>query len=397
MPSTSPEHESALEHAKKHLDPTYVCPMHPQVVRGEPGRCPICGMDLVAKAAEAPAAERPSRSASESVVVSVPDAVVNQLGVRTAEVRRGNLTRHVEGFGIFLRSTVQGYRASYHGPTPPSADSGASTSAMLVQGQVFERQAPLLQQGQRVRVKVPGLGAREWEGKLIGLESQINQTTHTQVFHVSVAPEVAASVPPGMSANLIVEVAPVTDALLVPRDSVIVTGRGARAMVARGEGRFEQREVEAEDFGEDEIVIRSGLTEGERVVVSAQFLLDSEANLQAGLRRLSEGELPDHAMQSASAAGAHSGDSVASDTPAQGDTAHQAPMGADMRCGAAMQGGEMKETVMPEGAMTGGSDKGAGTHGDERQEQAVPMGQRNEGGMKGATPDDAAAHEGAKQ
>ena len=45
--------------------------------------------------------------------------------------------------------------------------------------------------------------------------------------------------------------------------------------------------MEAEDLGEDEIVIRSGLDEGERVVVSAQFLLDSEANLQAGLRRLS--------------------------------------------------------------------------------------------------------------
>jgi Cu(I)/Ag(I) efflux system membrane fusion protein len=49
--------------------------------------------------------------------------------------------------------------------------------------------------------------------------------------------------------------------------------------------------VEAEDVGEDEIVIRSGLQEGERVVVSAQFLLDSEANLQAGLKRLT-GEQP---------------------------------------------------------------------------------------------------------
>jgi Cu(I)/Ag(I) efflux system membrane fusion protein len=59
-------------------------------------------------------------------------------------------------------------------------------------------------------------------------------------------------------------------------------------MVARGGGRFEQREVDAEDFGEDQIIIRTGLQEGERVVVSAQFLLDSEANLQAGLKRLSD-------------------------------------------------------------------------------------------------------------
>jgi Cu(I)/Ag(I) efflux system membrane fusion protein len=57
-------------------------------------------------------------------------------------------------------------------------------------------------------------------------------------------------------------------------------------ILAQGEGRFQPRRVEAEDLGEDEIVIRSGLQEGDQVVVSAQFLLDSEANLQAGLRRL---------------------------------------------------------------------------------------------------------------
>ena len=44
--------ESALEHAKKHLDPTYVCPMHPNIVKDEPGSCPICGMELVLKEQE---------------------------------------------------------------------------------------------------------------------------------------------------------------------------------------------------------------------------------------------------------------------------------------------------------------------------------------------------------
>ncbi len=41
------KHDSALEHAHKHLDTKYVCPMHPEVVSDKPGSCPICGMFLV--------------------------------------------------------------------------------------------------------------------------------------------------------------------------------------------------------------------------------------------------------------------------------------------------------------------------------------------------------------
>jgi Cu(I)/Ag(I) efflux system membrane fusion protein len=41
--------DTALEHAAKHMDPKYVCPMHPKIIKDEPGDCPICGMDLVEK------------------------------------------------------------------------------------------------------------------------------------------------------------------------------------------------------------------------------------------------------------------------------------------------------------------------------------------------------------
>ena len=43
------KNDTLIEHAKRHSDPTYVCPMHPQIVKGEPGNCPICGMNLVKK------------------------------------------------------------------------------------------------------------------------------------------------------------------------------------------------------------------------------------------------------------------------------------------------------------------------------------------------------------
>lgn len=120
--------ETAVEHAKKHLDPTYVCPMHPNIVRSEPGNCPICGMQLVQKAAEpAASGERkllyyrhphnPSITSDKpmqdemgmdyvpvyddggGVAVKINPAMVNNLGVRTAKVERGKIWRKIDTVG----------------------------------------------------------------------------------------------------------------------------------------------------------------------------------------------------------------------------------------------------------------------------------------------------------
>ncbi len=58
-----PHQETAIEHTAKHADPNYVCPMHPQIVRGEPGNCPICGMTLVKK--EAPVENTSTKAKTE--------------------------------------------------------------------------------------------------------------------------------------------------------------------------------------------------------------------------------------------------------------------------------------------------------------------------------------------
>ena len=86
-----PTFESALEHAKKHLDPTFVCPMHPQIVRDEAGTCPICGMDWVEKKIDASAGQQPT--------VEISNAVINSMGVRTDYARNTTLWRYIETVG----------------------------------------------------------------------------------------------------------------------------------------------------------------------------------------------------------------------------------------------------------------------------------------------------------
>jgi len=135
--------ETAAEHAEKHQDPTYVCPMHPQIIKNQAGSCPICGMDLVEVEVEqaekepvqvstmskkekkilywvAPMdanyrREKPGKSpmgmdlvpvyASEEdksskkkgkISVKIDPVVVNNLGVQISKVKQGDLSRELD-------------------------------------------------------------------------------------------------------------------------------------------------------------------------------------------------------------------------------------------------------------------------------------------------------------
>ncbi|OOZ44747.1 efflux RND transporter periplasmic adaptor subunit [Solemya velum gill symbiont] len=83
--------ETAMEHAVKHLEPKYVCPMHPQIVKDEEGSCPICGMDLVPKLIDPDQGKRPT--------VSVKGEVIQSMGLRTAKVKTGTLWRFIKTVG----------------------------------------------------------------------------------------------------------------------------------------------------------------------------------------------------------------------------------------------------------------------------------------------------------
>jgi len=123
--TVEPSTETALEHAQKHLDPKYVCPMHPQIVRDEAGSCPICGMDLVAKMIDAGAEGRPK--------VEISNAVINSMGVRTAPARITTLWKYIETVGRIDYDETR--LAHVH----PRASGWMETLALRAEGEPIKR------------------------------------------------------------------------------------------------------------------------------------------------------------------------------------------------------------------------------------------------------------------
>lgn len=120
--------ESALEHATRHLDPTYVCPMHSQIISDHEGSCPICGMDLVAVKQSDPSADK----TDEHPVVEVSPSIINSLGVRTVKLERKSLTRRVETPG-FVQQIKKGRLTTYRAPF-----NGEVLELMLEQNRWYE-------------------------------------------------------------------------------------------------------------------------------------------------------------------------------------------------------------------------------------------------------------------
>jgi len=416
--------DTPAEHAAKHADPTYRCPMHPDVVRNEPGQCPICGMTLVevepgtAAPVVAPAGEQPrgkplyyrhphdpNRTSPDpkqdemgmdyvpvyadaaGPEVRISPAVVNNLGVRSEPATRQSLERRAATVGYvtfderrmrqvqpraegwivglsvravgetvkagqllftlyspMLESAQQEYldaqrignrdlidasrdrlralgleagtaerlsrsghatgRVPFHAPiggviTELAVREGGMVSpnmmvltitelgSLWVIAEVPESQAAWVQPGTAAELRLPSLPGEMLSGRVEYVYPELNMETRTMRARIVLGLG-GAGIRPNMLANVTLVGEPGEPAVTIPRSALIRSGSEDRVVVALGEGRFAPRRVVAGAESGERVVIREGLAEGEQVVVAGQFLLDSEANLRAGLERLGE-------------------------------------------------------------------------------------------------------------
>ena len=153
-------------------------------------------------------------------------------------------------------------------------------ATVWVNAEVPEGQGGWLKPGTAVEARVPSFPDQVFRGRVSAILPEENAATRTLRARVELA-NPGGRLKPGMFASLAFAGSAGGEALLVPSDAIIRTGARSVVIVAEGEGRFRQQEVELgfESGGRSEI--RKGLAEGDKVVVSGQFLIDSEASMRA--------------------------------------------------------------------------------------------------------------------
>jgi Cu(I)/Ag(I) efflux system membrane fusion protein len=156
---------------------------------------------------------------------------------------------------------------------------------------VPESQAALLRPGARVQARSPAVPGTTFEGRVQALLPEVNPATRTLKARLELANPRGALVP-GMFVQMQFTDSRPGKALLIPTEAVIQTGRRTVVMLAEADGRFRPVEVEIgiESGGQTEI--KRGLQLGQRVVVSSQFLVDSEASLRGVEARLNAEPVP---------------------------------------------------------------------------------------------------------
>jgi Cu(I)/Ag(I) efflux system membrane fusion protein len=417
MQTDTASRETAIEHGLKHQDDKYVCPMHPQFIRDQPGNCPLCGMDLVLKQADEeqmssgekkilhwvapmdPSYRRDGPGKSPmgmdlvpvyddggGVSVKISPAVENNMGVRTALAERKPLSRRIDTVGyvdfdenkishIHLRTKgwieklivksegervkkgqvlfqlyspelvnaqeeyIQALRIKNKILIDASSErlqalglsksqvlrlhktkqarqyipvyakqsgivaklnvregmfvepmrevmSLADLSSVWLLAEVFESQLDWVKVGQSSEVRLSYLPGREWEGKVEYIYPSLDPKTRTLKVRLRFDnPDEALK--PNMFANVTIFAGDKKDLIIIPREALIRAGADDRVIVAEGKGRYAPRVVTAGIESGDFVEIVSGLREGDRVVTSGQFLIDSEASLKASLARMS--------------------------------------------------------------------------------------------------------------
>ena len=160
-------------------------------------------------------------------------------------------------------------------------------SSVWVNAEVPEAQAAAVKPGNAVEARTPAYPGTVFSGRVNAILPEVNPTTRTLKVRIELA-NAEGRLSPGMFATIAFATADKKDMLMVPTEAVIQTGKRSVVMVAESDGKFKPVDVEIGMETNGQTEIRKGLDVGQKVVVSGQFLIDSEASLKATTTRMDD-------------------------------------------------------------------------------------------------------------
>jgi Cu(I)/Ag(I) efflux system membrane fusion protein len=206
--------------------------------------------------------------------MSIPDALIRQSEAGGTAQARFALSAPVSGVVAEL-----GVREGVAVSPGMTLFRIAGLEKVWAVAEVPEAQAIRLTRGQKVKAVLQADASQAFDGELKEILPQVSASTRTLQARFEVDNK-GGRLTPGMLLRLQVA-GPASSRLIVPSEAVIRTGKRAVVLVRRDDGSFESRDVSlGQEMGED-LEITQGLIDGEVVVASGQFLIDSEARLRS--------------------------------------------------------------------------------------------------------------------
>jgi len=305
----------------------WYCPMHPWIKSDKPGVCPICGMALVPWHQHQKAA---STDIPGYVPVDISQEKQQLAAIRTAIVAKKTITKTIRAAGIVAYDEdlykaemqyVEDYialkrldrRINQGSYTIIDAERklkeerldlihmGATEEAIsqieknnfpdhtllvphgqgaVIFAQIFGQDLGFVDVGQKAKVEIPDL-QETYDGIVKSIDPIIDPDSRTARVRIYINANGELHSNEFVRVSMPVEL---DEAIVIPRDAIMDTGLRKIVFVEKDEGTFEPRLIQTGWETDDGFEVKSGLKEGERIVVSGNFLLDSEARVEAVLQ-----------------------------------------------------------------------------------------------------------------
>jgi Cu(I)/Ag(I) efflux system membrane fusion protein len=314
----------------------YRCPMHPHIVSDRPGTCPICHMDLQKVEDDVPTngattSQRPEGRAGVSLNLERQQLI----GVTYGKVKTETLTKEINATGKVafdpeLYTAIEEYRqaqmsydqikkdayGSLKEQTKTLVESAKTKLKLMgfseakirkmaeqqqggmefllpdgkawIYAEVFEYETSGLKIGQKLEAVLPSMPHNVFEGAISSINPTLNNQNRTIRVRAQVADPKRLLRPDSfMNVKILVEFG---ERLVVPDEAVLFSQGKAFVFVSEEEGRFEPRYIEVGEKTANRYEVTGGLKEGETIVTSANFLIDSESKLRSVLEKAAPAE-----------------------------------------------------------------------------------------------------------